>query len=199
MPLSRGQLLVGAVVLVIVAFGGRALTGAQTLTHELVAPDEASACPHASDLPHEGNLAELRIATLCLVNRERAARSLPALTPRTELDAATQRHSEDMGRRTFFAHDNPDGASPHDRILAAGYAADHSTGENLYAGYEADATPAAAVKGWMNSRGHRENILRPIFTEAGIGIARQPIRRGVDGRAGVYTNTFGGPPTVATR
>jgi hypothetical protein len=65
MPLPRAQLRVAAVVLAIVAFGGRALTGAQTLTHKLVASDETSACPHVSVLPSAGGLADLRISPRC--------------------------------------------------------------------------------------------------------------------------------------
>jgi uncharacterized protein YkwD len=177
----------------IVVFGGPAVTRAEALTQRAAAP-QAAACPHATDLPDAGNLAALRAATLCLVNRERAAQGLAALAASGALEQAAQRQSTDMGERKFFAHVNPDGAAPRDRILAAGYPADRATGENLYAGAEADATPAAAVNGWMNSPGHRENILRPAWTETGIGIGREPIRPGDNGRAGVYTNTFGGPP-----
>jgi uncharacterized protein YkwD len=195
---SPRQLLTGAAVVAILLFGGRVLTGAETLTQRVTAPAASSACPHATELPDAGNLVALRAATLCLVNRERAQRGLGALVAAPELERAAQRQSVDMGERKFFAHVNPDGASPDERIRAAGYPADHSTGENLYAGYEADATPAAAVDGWMHSPGHRANILRPQWTQAGIGIACEAIRRGDHGRAGVYTNTFGGPPSVVT-
>lgn len=191
MLLSGRQLLIAGVVLAILLFGGPALTATQTLTQ---AP-AAHGCPHATELPDGDNLPEVRDATLCLVNRERAARGLPRLVVQPELQRAAQRQSDDMGARKFFAHVNPDGLTPTDRIRAAGYPAPSWTGENLYAGFEADATPAAAVRGWMHSPGHRANILRPQFTEAGIGIADEPTEWGARGRAGVFTNTFGGPRT----
>jgi hypothetical protein len=92
------------------------------------------------------------VVTLCLVNRERADRGLPRLVVQPELQRAAQRQSEDMGARRFFAHVNPDGLTPTDRIRAAGYPARSWTGENLYAGYDADAdadadATAAAVRG----------------------------------------------------
>ena len=99
-----------------------------------------------------------------------------------------------MGVRKFFAHKTPDGVDPGRRMEAVGYpVSSTATGENLAWGTGAEATPVRIVKGWMNSPGHRENILRPSFTEVGVGVAHDAPKRDVQGRAGVYTTDFGGP------
>jgi uncharacterized protein YkwD len=79
---------------------------------------------------------------------------------------------------------------PADRIVAAGYPRNGvSVGENLAWGEETAGTPA--VEGWMESPGHRANILRREFREVGIGLAYEPPRP-VSGRVAVYTTNFGG-------
>jgi uncharacterized protein YkwD len=56
-------------------------------------------------------------------------------------------------------------------------------------------TPVKAVEGWMDSPGHRENILRPQFAEVGVGVGLDTPRPGDHGRSAVYTTDFGGPST----
>jgi uncharacterized protein YkwD len=104
---------------------------------------------------------------LTLVNQERANNGgLPPLTMHGACADCAFDHTWDMEDRNFFAHTNPDGQSPFDRMAAAGitYSA---AGENIAAGY---GTPAAVMAGWMASAGHRANILNPNFTEIGIGV-----------------------------
>ena len=98
-----------------------------------------------------------------------------------------------MGVRKFFAHKTPDGVDPGRRMEAVGYpVSSTATGENLAWGTGAEATPVRIVKGWMNSPGHRENILRPEFRQVGVGVAYEaPIAAPV-GPVGVYTTDFGG-------
>ncbi len=154
-----------------------------------ITPDRHG-CPHSSDLPDPYARDEARAAVLCLVNHERARHDLPPLVEDSRLELAAQRHAEDMGRRDFFAHDDPDGRDPDQRIRAVGYDGT-TTGENLFWGVRLSATPDSAVRGWMNSPGHRANILRATFTHIGTGIAYDaPDSR--SHRAGVYVNTFGG-------
>jgi uncharacterized protein YkwD len=148
-------------------------------------------CPHSSDLPDPEHTAEARAAVLCLVNQHRAERGLAPLVEHPALQAAAQGHAEDMGRREFYAHDNPDGADPHKRITSAGYRG-RTTGENIHWGIGINATPARIVDGWMNSPGHRANILRSEFTHVGTGIAYDAPERFADGRVGVYVHDFGG-------
>jgi uncharacterized protein YkwD len=151
---------------------------------------EAARCPHALTPPARGNLAEIREATLCLLNRERAHEGLPALRRDERLELASQRHSEDMARRRFFAHENPSGAIPARRMRRAGYAA-RVVGENLAWGEGDRATPEHIVVGWMNSPGHRRNILEADYREIGVGVtpgAPQPL---AGRRAAIYTTDFG--------
>ncbi|MFG2309130.1 CAP domain-containing protein [Streptomyces sp. NPDC048566] len=119
---------------------------------------------------------------LALTNRERAAHGLPQLSPDGPLTAAAQGHSADMVARDFYAHTSPDGRAPWDRAAAAG-SRHRTVGENIACGQR---SPAEVVLGWMNSPGHRANILTPEFTHLGVGLAG-------GGRAGTYwTQLFGG-------
>lgn len=134
-----------------------------------------------------------RAAVLCLVNAERTARSLPALTEEPRLDAAAIAYARTMRDRDFFAHEGLDGSTPHGRIIAAGYPADSAGGENLAWGTREAATPSAIVRGWMESKGHRENILRPEFRLIGIGVVRGSPRHGwSEDNSAIYVTPFGG-------
>ncbi|UNO39940.1 sigma-70 family RNA polymerase sigma factor [Streptomyces sp. MST-110588] len=107
---------------------------------------------------------------ISLVNTERAKAGCSPLTSNPRLTAAAQGHSRDMAVRHFFDHTNPDGAGPGERITAAGY--QWSTyGENIAYGQQ---SPADVMKSWMNSPGHRANILNCAFKEIGIGIHNAP-------------------------
>ncbi|OEJ62174.1 RNA polymerase [Streptomyces agglomeratus] len=100
-----------------------------------------------------------------LVNTERAENGCGPVSQNSRLDTAAARHSADMAARDFFDHTNPDGAGPGERITAAGYG--WSTyGENIARGQQ---TPAEVMESWMNSSGHRANILNCSFKEIGIG------------------------------
>ena len=152
---------------------------------------DAHGCPHSGDLPDPDSQRELSDAVLCLLNAERAARGLPPLARDARLDDAAQAHAEDMGRRRFYAHENPSGLSPHQRMRGAGYDGS-STGENIHWGVGAYATPARIMRDWMESPGHRANILRPSFTRVGIGVGSSPPKFGAGHVVGVYVQNFGG-------
>ncbi|MET9293682.1 sigma-70 family RNA polymerase sigma factor [Streptomyces sp. NPDC003077] len=103
---------------------------------------------------------------IALLNTERAANGCGPLRNNAQLQTAAQRHADDMAARGFFDHTNPDGTGPGERITAAGYR--WSTyGENIARGQQ---SPAEVMKSWMNSPGHRANILNCSFKEVGIGI-----------------------------
>ena len=87
------------------------------------------------------------------------------LTIDSALHCAARNHSLDMNVRDFFSHTNPDGDGPGERIRQAGYSP-LSWGENIARG---QATPENVVNAWMDSDGHCANIMRPSFTELGIG------------------------------
>ncbi|WP_367046918.1 CAP domain-containing protein [Streptomyces sp. Je 1-332] len=127
-------------------------------------------------------LAEWANAVLRLTNAERAAAGLRPLSPDPLLTVAAQNHSADMIARAFYAHTSPDGGEPWHRASAAG-SRHRAIGENIACGQR---TPAEVVDGWMNSPGHRANILKPSFTHLGVGYAG-------GGSAGTYwTQLFGG-------
>ncbi|RII20216.1 RNA polymerase sigma factor RpoE [Streptomyces sp. YIM 130001] len=103
---------------------------------------------------------------VALVNSERAKQGCGPVTANSTLHEAGRRHSVDMAARDYFDHTSPDGKDPGDRITAAGYR--WSTyGENIARGQQ---TAAQVMEGWMNSEGHRANILNCSFKEIGVGI-----------------------------
>jgi len=102
-----------------------------------------------------------------LVNLEREIENLHPLAWDDSLFAAATGHSTDMAEQDYFSHESLDGRQFYERILAAGY--EYNTcGENIAAGYS---TPAAVMNGWMNSPGHRANILNTAFCDIGVGYA----------------------------
>ncbi len=108
--------------------------------------------------------------TIIETNRQRAANgSLPALTFNAQLAAAAQAKVDDMFARQYFAHESPSGAGPSDLADAAGYEY-LMVGENLALGNFAD--DATLVQAWMDSPGHRANILNARYTEIGVAVKR---------------------------
>ncbi|MER7819482.1 CAP domain-containing protein, partial [Streptomyces sp. NPDC096153] len=103
---------------------------------------------------------------VALVNAERSKAGCGPVRSNDKLETAARRHSEDMAARGYFDHTSPDGSDPGDRITAAGYR--WSTyGENIARGQQ---SPSSVMDSWMNSPGHRANILNCSFKELGVGI-----------------------------
>ncbi|MFG2292336.1 CAP domain-containing protein [Streptomyces sp. NPDC048603] len=114
--------------------------------------------------PVSGPLAEV----VSLVNKERAKAGCRALTVNAKLTTAAQNHSKDMASHRNMSHTGSDGSDPGTRITRTGYR--WSTyGENVAYGY---GTPQQVMNGWMNSPGHRQNILNCSFKEIGVGLAQ---------------------------
>jgi uncharacterized protein YkwD len=103
-----------------------------------------------------------------LVNAERAKVGCHPLTVNAKLTKAAQAHSADMAAHQNMSHTGSDGSSPGDRITRAGYTWS-AYGENVAYGY---ATPEQVMTGWMNSPGHRANILNCSYKEIGVGLAQ---------------------------
>ncbi|MFI6139022.1 sigma-70 family RNA polymerase sigma factor [Streptomyces griseus] len=115
-----------------------------------------------------------------LVNAERAKEGCGPVTVNDQLNTAAQRHSADMEANDYFSHTSQDGRDPGDRITAAGYR--WSTyGENIAKGQQ---TPADVMRSWMDSPGHRANILNCSFKEIGVGKQNS-------GGGPVWTQVFG--------
>jgi uncharacterized protein YkwD/uncharacterized membrane protein required for colicin V production len=109
--------------------------------------------------------ADLERAMLLLVNEERRREGLDTLVMDRALIPVARRHSSDMFERGYFAHINPDGRDPFDRIRAARVRF-RTAGENLALAQSLE----LAHEGLMNSPGHRANILQPLFRRIGFGI-----------------------------
>jgi uncharacterized protein YkwD len=151
----------------------------------------ADACSAAHARPAQASKRALVRATLCVLNAHRARNDLRRLRLSPRLSAAARRHSRAMARRNFFSHDSLGGASFVDRIRRTGYlrgTRSWSVGENIAYGDGGRSTPASIGRAWMNSPGHRANILSRSFRAVGIGIA---VGTPGGGGGGTYTTDFG--------
>jgi uncharacterized protein YkwD len=155
-----------------------------------------SSCPDVELAPSAWNVERVRAATLCLVNRERAAHGESPLQSNARLERAAQQHTESMAFADYFEHVGPRGDTPLERMREAGYIYSSQigfeVGENIGWGTRAQGTPAAIVAAWMASPGHRANILDGRFRDTAIGVSPHPPRVLAHGQAGgVYTQDFG--------
>jgi len=126
--------------------------------------------PDFFDLYHPGNhdsnktLVTVRQELLDLINRERAKAKLSPVSAKDDLNNLAQLYTEDMKKRNFFGHVNPDGETPDDRRKKAGIPT--TVGENLALA----PTLLYAHQGLMRSAIHRQNILNPEWQKVGLGI-----------------------------
>jgi uncharacterized protein YkwD len=172
-----------------------ALTGCGAASQAAAPAPDIDGCAGSQLRPTAANEPQVRAATLCLINRERTSRGLRALRHDGQLRKAAQSYSRHMVRHGFFDHVSPGGSTPRSRITRSTTylrrAAAWSIGENLYWGTGERATAQQAVRGWMNSPGHRHNMLNPRFRDIGIGIAIGA-PEDVGGTPGAtYTTEFG--------
>ncbi|WP_435057901.1 CAP domain-containing protein [Streptomyces sp. bgisy060] len=103
---------------------------------------------------------------VALANAERKKAGCSPLRSEGRLRRAAQEHSDDMSARGYYEHHSPEGRDAGDRMSSAGYAWS-SWGENIHRGPK---TPARAMKDWMDSPGHRANILNCAFKDIGVGV-----------------------------
>ncbi|MFD7945651.1 CAP domain-containing protein, partial [Streptomyces sp. NPDC059744] len=127
-------------------------------------PTTSAAAPtHQASPPAAGTSAQA--AVLALVNEERAKVGCSPVTASASLASLAQDFSDDMAARGFFSHTDPDGQTPWDRATKAGVTG--LGGENIARG-QADAQ--AVMASWMNSEGHRANILNCDYKTLGVGV-----------------------------
>ncbi|MGG3476044.1 CAP domain-containing protein [Peribacillus frigoritolerans] len=100
-----------------------------------------------------------------LTNAEREKQGLAALKIDTELSKVARIKSQDMKDKNYFDHNSPTYGSPFDMMKQFGISY-KTAGENIAQGQQ---TPEEVVQAWMNSQGHRENIMNPSFTHIGVG------------------------------
>lgn len=130
---------------------------------------------------------EVREEMLARVNAARKRSGLKPLRLNGKLDRSAQRHAEDMLARGYFAHRSPAGTTVRERSKVAGYDW-RNIGENIAFG---QTSVPEVVETWLDSPGHRRNILNPAFTELGVGLA---LGKGQDGKYQVlWVQNFGAP------
>ena len=121
-------------------------------------------------------MAELEQKVHAGINAERVKNGGSALQWDKELAAVARAHSDDMTRRGYFDHDTPEGLDPTDRAMRAGYScrkvSHYGIAENIAIETSlknSDRTAAEAVRGWVNSPGHRMNLLGRQYDRTGVG------------------------------
>ncbi|MCX5109056.1 CAP domain-containing protein [Streptomyces sp. NBC_00378] len=126
------------------------------------APKTSAPATRSASAPADSSVPS---AVLALVNQERSKVGCSPLTASSSLASLAQDFSEDMAARGFFDHTDPDGRSPWDRASKAG--AQGLAAENIARG---QATAKAVMDSWMNSPGHRANILNCDYRTLGVGV-----------------------------
>lgn len=137
--------------------------GASSSAPAAPAPSTSAPAPRRTTTPAADTSSQA--AVLSLVNQERAKVGCSPVTASGSLASLAQNFSDDMAARGFFDHTDPDGRTPWDRAAKAGV--DNLGGENIARG-QADAQ--AVMDAWMNSDGHRANILNCDYKTLGVGV-----------------------------
>lgn len=150
--------------------GGPAPTTAATTATATTAAKHAAGNAGVPTAQISGDqAASYEAEVVALTNGQRAAHGCPALRDDPRLRAAAIAHSVDMRVRDYFAHNTPDGVTPWTRIEDQGYS--DPSAENIARGQP---TPQAVVEAWMNSAGHRANILNCSSKAIGVGVQFGP-------------------------
>ncbi len=119
-----------------------------------------------SSQPSAENAAAGERQAVALLNADRRAQGLPDLKVDSRLTNLGEKYAQDMINRNFFAHNNPEGQSPFDRMKQAGISYSYA-GENIAINHSVPAAETA----FMNSSEHRANILNTHYSNVGIGVA----------------------------
>lgn len=131
-----------------------------------------------------------RQSVIAAMNDFRAQFHLPPLHEDSRLDAAAEDRMRDMEDLAYWSHESPDGRSPFTWLPLRGYLFEYA-GENLAAGFE---TAELLVSSWMESPGHRENILSPQYTDCGIALLEGATMHRAPGKSVVVL--FGRPRPI---
>lgn len=159
-------------------------------------PQKANAAPTISVTTCGGGTIQVNTdekRTLKLHNQTRAANGLAKLCVQPQLTKAARSHSKEMLDKGYFAHESFNGETVEARLVRFGYTFSGFSfwkyGENIYNGFGTSASADSAFAWWMNSAGHRANILDPDYREVGIGVRTGTFQ----GNAGtnMYTVDFG--------
>ena len=177
--LRRRAVVFGLIALLLVVLPFAHVTATPRAVTSSVAHDATAAQPAAPDFSGCGGInqpvvnANFEQQVVDLVNTERANRGLAPYKRVTALDEAARYHSADLGQDNYFSHDTYDRVNGNlvyvcDTWTRIGKYYTGAMGENIAAGYS---TPQDVMNGWMNSSGHRANILSTNNWEIGVGYA----------------------------
>ncbi|RSD29494.1 sporulation protein [Mesobacillus subterraneus] len=133
------------------------------------APAEEAAPEQQKQTPSGTELSAFESKVIDLTNEQRRKNGLPNLSPDTALSNVAQQKSNDMQAKNYFSHTSPTYGSPFDMMRDFGVTY-NSAGENIAMGQQ---SAEEVVNAWMNSEGHRKNILSPNFTHIGVGHTAQ--------------------------
>lgn len=132
--------------------------------YNLIYPGQIINIPSVSS-----SVASFESEVVRLVNAERSKAGLDSLTQDWQLSRVARYKSQDMKDLGYFSHTSPTYGSPFEMMKSFGITY-RTAGENIAKGYS---TPEAVVKAWMNSPGHRANILNSSYTHIGVGYVAQ--------------------------
>lgn len=121
------------------------------------------------NIPEAAPLQSFETEVIRLINIERTSRGIPALTTNWQLSRVARYKSQDMIDKNYFSHTSPTYGSPFDMMEAFGLRFS-AAGENIAYGQR---TAKEVVNAWMNSPGHRANILSHAYTQTGVGAAKK--------------------------
>lgn len=136
-------------------------------------PPVTSSAPASSAPAASGSYSSFQNQVVQLVNQERTSRGLKALAVDSALTKTATLKSQDMAKLGYFDHNSPTYGSPFDMMKQFGITY-RAAGENIAYG---QTSPAQVMQGWMNSEGHRANILSTSYTKIGVGIAQNAAGR----------------------
>jgi uncharacterized protein YkwD len=132
-------------------------------------PSETPRTPTVN--PQSANTTKIEAAIRASINQVRQKEKLQLLQNNEKLAEVARNYSRKMAEKNFFSHTGIDGSTLATRVEASGIIY-WLVGENLFKGTNIKEPVHIAVEGWLESPGHRANILRPIFNETGVGVWR---------------------------
>ncbi len=152
------------------------LTGCDVLTKTLSDFPVLNFNPAQKNIPQvvvqSTPIAQMEIRVRQQINAIRQQQGLNQLRNNEKLAQVARNYSRQMAEQNFFSHTSPQGTTVVQRVHSAGIFY-FMVGENLFKGTNLPDPVPSAVQGWVNSPGHRENILRPEFRETGVGVWRK--------------------------
>lgn len=131
------------------------------------------ACDNGSNpiLQQFPNEAAVELSSFALINQDRSQAGLPALSLDSKVSAIARRHSADMRDRNYFAHTNPDGKTPANRLRSGGISF-HTSGENIARTSGMNDPARSANNEFLADSIHRKVLLNSQFTRVGVGVTR---------------------------